>query len=133
MESQTNLNHIFRMFIRRSMIICYQLTCYLLTCNQPHLLSAWLAIPSFAINSLAICFTRSWPHLHSGLTCSRHTCYPASLALATLAIQPHFLSGQFAIRPHLLSKRLLSSLNCYQCASAIQNYQNTLLSKLVVS
>ena len=75
------------------------------------------------------------------------SCTQASVALATLGIQPHLLSGQFHIRPHLLSKRLLSSLNCYQCASAIQNefilskflaikircFLNKLLSKPVLS
>ena len=63
-----------------------------------------------------------------GLTCTQASLALSTLALSTLAIQPHFLSGQFAIRPHLISKRLLSSLNCYQCSSAIQNQ---LLSKYV--
>ena len=96
----------------RSTIICYQLTCYQLTCYQPHLISPHLLSIHLLFVSLAL-----------SLTCAQ-----ASLALATLALQPHLLSGQFAIRPHLLSKRLLSSLNCYQCSSAIQNQ---LLSKYV--
>ena len=67
-----------------SMIIWYQLSCYLHTWNQSHLLSASLAIPSFAINSLASCFACSWPHLHSGLTC-----YPAPLAIRSIFYQAY--------------------------------------------
>ena len=105
---------------------CSTIICYLLvTCYQSHLLSTSLAIPVFAINLLDICFAYSRPHLRSGLTCSHHTCSPASLAfrsicfqvslaLATLALQPHLLSGQFIIRSHLLSPHLLSSLTCFQ-------------------
>ena len=82
--------------------------------EHDHLLS--LAIPSFAINSLAICFTCFRPHFLSGLTCTQ-----ASLALVTLALLPHLvhlLSVSTAINDHLLSKT--------------SSYLNTLLSKLVV-
>ena len=130
---------------------CSTIICYLLvTCYQSHLLSTSLAIPVFAINLLDICFAYSRPHLRSGLTCSHHTCSPASLAfrsicfqvslaLATLALQPHLLSGQFIIRSHLILPHLLSSLMlairsmCYQVSLVIKTFalQSQLLSKLI--
>jgi len=54
------------------------LTCFLLTCNQPHLLSASLVIPLFAINSLSVSLALGLPCSRltcSRLTCSRLTCY----------------------------------------------------------
>ena len=72
--------------VNTSTLICYQHKC-----NQPHLLST-----SLAFNSLAICFTCSRPHLHSGLTCYH----------ASLAIRPHLLSG----------------LTCYQASLALQTH-----------
>ena len=79
--------------------------------EHDHLLS--LAILSFAINSLAICFTFSQashalrPHLLSSHLLSCLTCF-----------QVHLLSVSTAINDHLLSKT--------------SSYLNTLLSKLVV-
>jgi len=67
-----------------STIICYPLV----TFNQSHLLSTSLAF--------------------------RSICFQVSLDLATLALQPHLLSGQFVIRSHLILPHLLSSLTCYQ-------------------
>ena len=95
-----------------------------LICYQPHLLSPHLlsihmlsinllSIPLLSIHLLSI-------HLLSIHLLSIHL-LSVSLPLATLAMQPQLLSSQFAIRPHLLSKRLFFSLNCYQCLTAIQN------------
>ena len=73
--------------------------------------------------------SRSWTHLQSvsliiSLTCYPLICYPLTCYLLICypltcylliccqftCSQPQLLSGQFAIRPHLLSKRLLFSL-----------------------
>jgi len=110
LESQTNLNHIFRMFIRRSIIICYQLTCF-----QPHLLS-----------TLSV-------SLGLGLTCSRHTCYPASLFFRSICYQ-----ASLAIRTFALQSQLLSMLICYPklskyVAIKISCFLIKLLSKQVLS
>ena len=76
---------------------------------SPHLLSASLAIPSLAIK--LICQQLSCYHIHLQ---SSLICYPASTAIATLAIKPHLLSGQFAINPQLQSTIFLSIIICYQ-------------------
>ena len=87
-----NKNNMKSKFIKRirfhisngSTIICYQFTC-----NQNQLISASLAIQTFAIkhiNSVAITFI----------------CYPALTAIDTFAIKLHLLSGQFAINPHVV-------------------------------
>ena len=63
--------------------------------------------------------SRSWTHLQSvsliiSLTCYPLICYPLTCYLLICCqftcSQPQLLSGQFTIRPHLLSKRLLFSL-----------------------
>ena len=129
--ADTPIFYFFRcLYFFQGTIICYQLTCHQPHFLSPHLLSihmpsASLPIPSFAINSHAISLT-SYPLICYQLTCNQpHFLSPHLLsihslsvslvlgliyALATLANKPQLLSGQFTIRPHLLSKHLFSSL-----------------------
>ena len=93
--------------LKRSTIICYQLTCYplacyQLTCYQTHLLSTHLLSHSFAIK----------PHLLSGLNSYRHTCYQASLAIRAICYQSSVAINNFSINHHLLSNFRLA-LNHY--------------------
>ena len=101
------------------------LTCFGHTCYSASLAirsisyQASLAIPLFAINSLAICFTCSRPLLYSGLTCSRRTRYPASLCC-----QVNLQSGLTCYQnvcsrvsttnnAHLLSEYLAIKIRCF--------------------
>ena len=80
-----------------------------LTCNQNQLLSALLAIQTFAINLIYYQLSCYHIHLRSSLIF-----YLALTAIDTFANKAHLLSGQFAINPQLQSTILLSIIICYQ-------------------
>ena len=137
------------------LLICYEFTCYLfhllsaslvlrphlhsgLTCSRHTSYSASLAsrlicyqaslaIPLFAINSLAICFTCSRPFLYSGLSCSRHTWYPASLAIRSISYQASLAIKTFVLQSQLLSMRICYTKRVYTIE--IPCYQNQMFPK----
>ena len=90
-------------------LVCpYKEEILLIETEHDHLLSTYLQSKSVAINSFSIPLF-AIISFALGLTCTQ-----ASIALAALSIQPHLLSGQFAIRPHFaLQSQLLSILICY--------------------
>ena len=100
------------------------LTCCLLTCNQPHLLSASLVIPLFAINSLSV-------SLALGLTCFRPTCYQNVCSPVSTAINAHLLSKTSYYRNTLLLKLVVSYISFCQKPVIICYHKQLLLSKQV--
>ena len=77
--------------------------------KSSQLLSASLAIQTFAIK--LINYQLSCDHIH---LISSLICYPTSTAIDTFAFKPHLLSSQFAVNPQLQSTILLSIIICYQ-------------------